>query len=239
MQSNKAYYLFLGIENQSDIHYAMPVRNMLYNALVYSQQVDSIAKYNKENGICSDNGEFLSGITKDNKLIPVITVTVYWGTKPWDAPVKLRDMLIDTDEETSKLIDEIDCNLFSIIDAEELPAYRTELNELFGLLKARNDVDALCELVTSNSKFENISRDTAIMMREFADVKLPRKNEKGKYNMCKVITDLVEKNQAIGADKALIEAIKNAMENTKQTFEEVCKMLGISQIDMNRYKNMI
>ena len=32
-------YLILGIENQTDVHYAMPVRNMMYNAMSYEKQV--------------------------------------------------------------------------------------------------------------------------------------------------------------------------------------------------------
>lgn len=235
MQSTKAYYLFLGIENQTDIHYAMPVRNMLYDALVYSQQVDNIAKYNREHGICEGSDEFLSGFTRDDKLIPVITVTVYWGSKPWDAPIRLKDMLTDIDDEMNELIDDIDCNLFSIIDIDKLPNYRTELNELFKLLNARNDGKALHELVTNSVNFNNISRDTAIMMSEFADVKLPRKNKEGKYNMCKAIADL-EKSSA---DKALVEAIRNLMKNTKLSFEEICVSMGISTSDMLRYKEMI
>ena len=239
MRSDKMYYLFLGIENQSDIHYAMPVRNMLYNALVYSQQVDTIAKYNRENDICKNSDEYLSGFTKTDKLIPIITVTVYWGIKTWDAPLTLKEMIVSVDEETDKLIDDINCNLFSIIDIEELPHYRTELYELFSLLRARNDGNVLHELVTNNVGFENISRDTAIMMREFADIKLPRKNKEGRYNMCKAITDLEKKNQALGADNALICAIKNLMINQKKSFEEVCILMGIPNADMSRYKKMI
>ena len=110
---------------------------------------------------------------------------------------------------------------------------------MFRLLKARNDGNALHELVTNNTDFENISRDTAIMMREFADIKLPRKNKEGKYNMCKAIADLEKKNQELGADNALINAIKNLMKNQKKSFEEVCVSMGISNVDMNRYKKMI
>ena len=33
MQDEKASYLLLGIENQTDVHYAMPVRNMLYDVM--------------------------------------------------------------------------------------------------------------------------------------------------------------------------------------------------------------
>ena len=44
----EAVYLLLGIENQSQIHYAMPVRNMMYDAIRYAHQVDEIAKINRK-----------------------------------------------------------------------------------------------------------------------------------------------------------------------------------------------
>ena len=43
MQNEEATYLLLGIENQTDIHYAMPVRNMIYDSLQYGKQVMEIA----------------------------------------------------------------------------------------------------------------------------------------------------------------------------------------------------
>lgn len=39
MTDEKAVYMVIGIENQSDINYGMPVRNMFYDALQYSMQV--------------------------------------------------------------------------------------------------------------------------------------------------------------------------------------------------------
>ena len=41
-------YLVIGIENQSDTHYAMSVRNMLYDALNYTSQVAACAKEHKK-----------------------------------------------------------------------------------------------------------------------------------------------------------------------------------------------
>lgn len=43
MQNKETTYLLLGIENQTDIHYAMPVRNMIYDSLQYGKQVMEIA----------------------------------------------------------------------------------------------------------------------------------------------------------------------------------------------------
>ena len=44
MEDENADYLLLGIENQTEIHYAMPVRNMIYDALQYGNQVAAIAR---------------------------------------------------------------------------------------------------------------------------------------------------------------------------------------------------
>ena len=46
MEDENADYLLLGIENQTEIHYAMPVRNMIYDALQYGNQVAAIAAQN-------------------------------------------------------------------------------------------------------------------------------------------------------------------------------------------------
>ena len=235
MKSDKAYYLFLGIENQTEIHYAMPVRNMLYDSLVYNQQIEQIAKYNRENGLCDDSREFLSGFTKNDKLTPIISVTVYWGTTPWNAPTSLLEMIDDMDDNAKVLFQDYNCNLFSIIDSEELPKFNTELKELFNLLRLRNNTNELRELLLNDLAYRNIDKETAIMMAEFSDIKIPRRNKEGKYNMCKAIMELEKRS----ADNALINAIKNAMTNTKQTFEDVCKMLGISPEDMERYKEII
>lgn len=39
MEDENAVYLLLGVENQSNVHYAMPVKNMVYDSLEYAAQV--------------------------------------------------------------------------------------------------------------------------------------------------------------------------------------------------------
>ena len=73
---NTLYVLF-GVENQSHIHYAMPVRNMLYDAINYSAQVNEktkkYRKIRKQNpNFKETTEEFLSGWHPDDRLVPVI-----------------------------------------------------------------------------------------------------------------------------------------------------------------------
>ena len=49
-EDGEAVYLLLGVENQTDIHYAMPVRNLIYDALQYGKQVSDITAENRKTG---------------------------------------------------------------------------------------------------------------------------------------------------------------------------------------------
>ena len=73
MQDERAIYLVLGLEVQALVHYAMPVRGMLYDALNYARQVtEAAASYRKERkdedttaktGLTQE--EYLSGFRKE------------------------------------------------------------------------------------------------------------------------------------------------------------------------------
>ena len=75
--TGKSYVVLIGVENQSDIHYAIPIKNMFYDVMAYGNQVKETAKKHRKDKDTTTSDEFLSGFTKEDKLIPVITITVY------------------------------------------------------------------------------------------------------------------------------------------------------------------
>lgn len=85
-------FVMLGQEAQERVHYAMPMRVMGYDYGVYKKQYDDNARnYKTADGM--DNDEYLSKMKKTDKFIPVITVVVYYGEKPWDGATSLHEML--------------------------------------------------------------------------------------------------------------------------------------------------
>lgn len=107
MQDGRAAYVLLGIENQTEVHYAMPVRNMVYDALQYARQVTDVSSRHRKGRVESgktarsrkiSRGEYLSGFYMDDKIIPVITLVVHFGADDWDGPLSLYDMLSVEDE---------------------------------------------------------------------------------------------------------------------------------------------
>ena len=78
------YLVILGIEDQSKVHYSMPVRKMLYDALGYSSELSATGNNQDKSGWTID--ERLSGIKKGTKITPIVTAVFYTGEDPWDGP---------------------------------------------------------------------------------------------------------------------------------------------------------
>lgn len=93
--ANGMNYMILAIENQDKIHYAMPLRCRLYDDLQYLKQVKEIAKDYDEKGDWSDftEEEFLSRMKKEDKIIPCLTIVIYYGEQEWNGPRYLSDMM--------------------------------------------------------------------------------------------------------------------------------------------------
>ncbi len=167
---------------------------------------------------------------------------IFDGKEKWDAPTSLKEMLQEYDFKLDKYINDYNINLLSIIDLKTIPNFKTELRLLFALLNMRNDGAGMKELVSSDNRFQHISRETAELMSDFASIKLPKKQKEGDYNMCKAVLEIKNEGIAEGraeGDLALTNAIKNLMDNMNKDFDEACNLLGINDEDRNRYKALM
>ena len=141
MTDDKVAYLLLGIENQSNVHYAMPVRNMLYDAMRYVGQMSESDSSHKKLGAYkgANPDEYLSKFKKEDRLLPVITLVVYFGSKPWDGPTTLHEMFREIDPNIKKLIPDYKLNLIApyAIDDTEFALFNSSLKEVWRLLSMR------------------------------------------------------------------------------------------------------
>ncbi len=104
-----AQFVLYGLENQERIHYAMPMRVMGLDYAAYKKQYDSNAAKYRDSGDM-DEDEYLSGMRKTDRLIPVITLVVYYGEKPWDGATSLCGML-DIPQKLAGLVSDYKMNL--------------------------------------------------------------------------------------------------------------------------------
>ena len=160
MTDGRTAYVLYGTENQAEIHYAMAVKNNLYDALDYAGQVEEAARSHRramkmakdggeeESGTekkSPNSGEFLSGFWKEDRLIPSVTVTVYFGSDEWDGPLSLFDMMETDDPELLKCMDNYHVRLIAPAQMtdEEIGKFRSSLREVLLFIKYAKDKESL------------------------------------------------------------------------------------------------
>ena len=222
-----AYVVLIGVENQSDIHYAMPVRNMIYDALSYAEQVSARGYYNKKNKTAKDGVEFLSGFLKTDKLIPVITLVVYFGVEKWDGPISLHEMLDTNNDVVLKYIQDYRINLIepSGIKEEELELFTSDLKEVLTFIKFSKDSEKIKEHYMDRGKVM-IDNDAIRVIETVTNIKVPKKKGRKKTDMCEAINKLIE--EEVSAIKKIaqertaeeVNKIKEEAEKEKKKIEE-------------------
>lgn len=206
--NGKSYVVLIGVENQSDIHYSIPVKNMFYDVMAYGNQVKETAKKHRKEKDTATSDEFLSGFTKTDKLIPVITITVYLGIKEWDGPRKLSDMFGDVDEELLPFIPDYRINLLAPREITDFTGFRTSIRQLFEVLQNAYDKEKMQEVLQNDEKFSKVDRETveAINLFAGADIDIDEKEEV--IDMCKAWEDQKNEGRKLGREEGRIRQAK-------------------------------
>lgn len=142
----------VALENQANVHYAMPVRSMLYDALDYTDQVQRLKQVHREQEDPLDSNEFLSGIRRGDRLVPVVTLVLYWGNSEWDGCESLHTLLgLDFGDPLSRrladFIPDYRINLIQMSKFEDPSRFHTHLQQIFSMLKCNRDKQALYQYV--------------------------------------------------------------------------------------------
>ena len=206
--TGQMYVILIGAEAQTDIHYAMPVKTMIYDALNYGEQVNEAKKRHRKNKDYRSSDEFLSGFTLDDKLTPVITITLYLGTTQWDGPRSLAEMMPQMDERILPFINDYRINLLNPLEITDFSKFETGLRPLFELLKNASDEEKLNDLITKDETFTRVDVETVAAINLFVgtDIKYDEKEEV--VNMCKAWDD----HKKLGIQEGMQRGMQQGMQ---------------------------
>ena len=209
---NNNRYMIIGIEAQHKVNYAMPLRCMEYDVIEYKKQIKELER-GREKPL--SGAEFLSGMTKDEKLHPVTTIVFYHGEEPYDGCTNLHDMLeLDKENQTYKrFVADYHMNLVSPEDLDET-MFETGLQELIGFLKRQNNKQELIEYMEQNKeRIENMDEETFDAVSII--LSLPKKIFKRKkhmegddHNMCKAMKEWIADERNAGMKEGEEKGIK-------------------------------
>lgn len=195
-------YAVFGAEEYTEVHYGAPVKLMLYDALNYSNQIEALSnKHRIEGEKPADSGEFLSGIYREDKLVPVKTLIVYFNAKDWDGPRTLHDMLDMSGwsaEERQKIPDyPLSILEPSKLTEEQLDGMQSDLGVVLGFIKYSMDQEKLDAYVHQHKEFSAMANESVRLLNEVCSLRLKHINEtenqneeKGETDLCKAIEDM-------------------------------------------------
>lgn len=200
-------YAILGMEEQTEVHYAAPVKLMLYDAVNYSNQINAIASQHKMQGErLTSAGEFLSGIRKSDRLIPVKTMVVFFNSEPWSGPRTLHDML-DMEGMTEKERASFPNYSISIIEPAQIPDEKLELLKsdlklVLGFIKHSKDKEKLKKYLDEHEGFRHMDKETVLLVNEVCSTNIKvKEEEKGVIDVCKAIEDMKEDAREFGREE--------------------------------------
>ena len=126
-KTSKGLLVILGIEDQNKIHYSMPIRKMLYDALGYSAEISMKGSVQDKKSWTVD--ERLSCVSKGTNVTPIVTVVLYTGEDPWDGPRSLHDMM-DIDDRLKPFVPDYPLYVIDLGHDENLSFPNQYLEEL-------------------------------------------------------------------------------------------------------------
>ena len=233
MEDDKAAYLLLGIENQSDVHYAMPVRNMLYDAIQYVAQVEDTARSHRTGETVPETrGEFLSGFYRTDKLLPVITLTVYFGADEWTAPKDLHSML-SADEEILQYVENYRLHLIAPAEIQDndFSRFHTELSLALKIFKYSKDKNRLREMISEESTFRSVSRKTADLVNIMTNANMHYNNGEERVDMCEAIQSIRDDARAEGRAEGILETLFSLVRDGILTLSEAARRADMTETE--------
>ena len=234
MRDASTAYLIIGVENQTAVDYSMPVRNMLYDAMRYDKQIKNLKSEKAKN-----SKEFLSGISKEQKLLPLITLVVYFGTDPWDGPLSLHEMLYVEHPEILQYAADYKVQLVAPyhLSDEELSKFRSNLKQVLSFIKYEKNKNKIMELMQDKA-FASLDKDAAEVISTCTRLKLnlEEHEQEGEINMCQAWEEIKEDCRMEGREDERKNLAAKLVADALYPLDKIAELTGLSEQEVEHLK---
>lgn len=245
MTDGNMAYCILGIENSSDIHYAIPVKNGLYDFIQLAHQVAETAKSHKreekknigmESHMLSPD-EYLSGFYKTDRLLPVLTLTIFYSAEEWDGPLTLREMYSELDDAVLQYVPDYRVNLIAPgnMAEEEIGEFRSSLKEVMLYIKYSKDKKKLQEVTQKNTNFRSLERQAVEVISAVTNSKLKYPQGQEVVDMCVALEEMKTDSEIKGAVETYREFNCSLQDTVRRISEKYNLSLQKSEEEVRKY----
>ena len=226
-------YIVYAIESQMEVHYGMPLRTMLYDALTYFKEIAILQKNNKqEKGLTK--AEFLSGLKKEERIHPVFTIILYYGEKEWNGPKNLKDMMIPMAPELESVFANYQMNLLQVVNSEQYCFQNEQVQDTFEFSRKifRGE---FAEIEKSERK---VSQEVGILVglitgyHELVDYSVERKDG---FDMCKAVENFKQLEHQKGREDGIKVGIKETIKKFYESgvsAEKIAEAMKMSETEV-------
>ena len=218
----------------------MPIRVMGYDHYSYNKQYNDRKNYYKTNGISLKDDEFISGIRKTDKFLPVITLVLYYGEKDWDGPESLYDMLVIPDRIKS-FVGNYPINIIQMKD-NDLVLHNQYNVDLFKIMSIIYDTKkSVAQRIAALREFEaNKEVDEKVIDVIVATTNMKvNKKKVGEQKVCTFWEEAKKIEREDARLEAQYEAIHNIMESLNMSMEQAMDVLKIPESERSKYTSRI
>lgn len=229
-------FAVLGIESQQKIHYAMPLRTMLYDSLGYLKEYQEITRIRKaERGKMTED-EFLSKMRKEDRLHPIISIVLYYSEKSWDGPTCLKDMIVEMPEEMEWIFSDYKMNLVQIRESEQYTFHNEEVRAVFEI--SREIFNGNLDKINEKYRNRDLTPELITVIGKITDsAELVRQGKIEEVaNMCTALEKWEKENIErgtkrgieIGTNKGIAKMVLTLL-NKGKTVEETADWLDLTE----------
>lgn len=226
--------VLLGIENQQKVHYGMPVRTMLYDALGYTRQCKQLAQDNRKHKKQKTADEFLSGLTLTDKLQATVTLVIYYGERPWDGPTSLEDM-VEISPDFLPFFNNHKLHLLQATDIKGCQFANSDNQDFFTFIqefyeKGHLDLEELKKKQPDSEVYwETLAAiGAATGTTELATYAI--EHEGGIINMCTALENLKQEGRIAGLQEGHIAGLQEGISSTVT----ILKSLGLDENEISK-----
>ena len=166
--------------------------------------------------------EFLSGIRKEDRLHPIITIVISYSENAWDGPLCLKDMIVEMPEEIERVFSDYKMNLVQIRDSKQYVFQNEDVKDLFEISRSIYEKDF--DQLKKNYSDRNINKEMIKLVgkitgsRKLESLSKEENEEVEGRKMCRALEELVEEGRREGYESGIREK-----EQVEQLFLELSK----------------
>ncbi len=227
---------------------------MLYDSLTYTEQIRQVWKLhenkrdkgnreavdtaeNEDNKITEE--EYLSRFRKTDSIVPVLTLVFYYDLKQWDGAQDLYGMFglnMQTEEGRilCKYVPNYRINLVDVGNISDLGMFHTDLQQILGVLKYRQDKKELKDYIYENRDyFAGVDVETYQALRAFLhsenmlkDFAVSGKEER--IDMCQALEELYQDGVREGREEGVSLIVLNMLKSG-MSVSDIKKYTGVGE----------